>query len=153
VEGPAAPVQSDTPVVTSTAETCVLADGDLVTVRVDVRTTGDTVVDGRPFAEVYADTGQYAAGRSWYVESEPIDYDPRNVCYAKYGRPRAAQAGSLVRLGAWRGVPVFRERGSTAEYPEVIYVAFAPGCVFQLYQYFTSLPPVACPQLHRFVTP
>lgn len=140
------------PTVTRTIETCVLEAGELKVVQADLLSSGDTVVGGRPFSRVYADTGQYAATRSWYRENEPIDYDPRNVCYAKYGLPRSLQADRLVRMGAWRGVPVFEDVG-TGGLPEVVYVPVAPGCSFHPYQYFPTMPPVPCPQPHRFVTP
>lgn len=134
-------------------EICVLHQGRMTTVAADVVASGDTLVAGRPFAQVYADTGQYALGRSWYRDNEPIDYDPRNICYAKYGLPRILEADSVVRIGVWRGVPVFADQDAQGGAPEVVYVPVAPGCSFHPYQYFPTMPPVACPQPHRFVTP
>ncbi|HEX2077246.1 MAG TPA: hypothetical protein VHG08_06040 [Longimicrobium sp.] len=131
---------------------CVLHHGELVDVRAEQLASGDTVVEGRPFSRVYADTGQYAATHSWYVENEPIDYDHENVCYVKYGRPRYVAAESLVRLGRWRGVTVFRERAGPG-LPEVLMVPVGAGCMFQLYQYMPSMPPRSCPQPARFEIP
>lgn len=137
-----------------TVETCVLDRGKLIEVRVELQPAGDTTVGGRPFAEVYADTGQYALTREWYVNNETIDYDPRNVCYMKFGLPRYVAAESLVRLGEWRGVPVFRERSDDPGLPGVVWVPVRPGCSFQPYQYETRAPPTPCPKPeYRFEVP
>jgi hypothetical protein len=137
-----------------TVETCILHGGKLIDVRVELQPTGDTTVGGRPFAEVYADTGQYAATREWYVNNEPIDYDPRNVCYMKFGLPRHVARESLVRLGEWRGAPVFRERPDDLGLPGVVWVPVYPGCSFQPYQYETRAPPTPCPRPeYRFEVP
>jgi hypothetical protein len=137
-----------------TAETCILHRGKLITVRVELQPAGDTTVGGRPFTEVYADTGQYALTREWYVNNETIDYDPRNVCYMRFGLPRYVAADSLVRLGEWRGVPVFRERSDDPHLPGVVWVPVRPGCSFQPYQYETRAPPTPCPKPeYRFEVP
>jgi hypothetical protein len=133
-------------------EICVLEAGDLAGVRADLLASGDTVVAGRPFSQVYADTGQYVRSRSWYRDNEPIDYDPRDICFTRYGLPRILERDSLVRLGAWRGVPVFAERASGDD-PLVIYVPVSPGCEFQPYQTEAIAPPPSCPLPHRFVVP
>ena len=135
-------------------DVCMLEGGALTTVRAELSpATGDTLVAGRPFREVFPDTGQYAAGHAWYRNNEPIDYDPQNVCYVRYGLPRRVPADSLSRLGSWQGVAVFGERNRRHGVPDLLYVAVAPGCIFAAYQYMTSAPPVACPQPERFVTP
>lgn len=137
-----------------TAETCILHRGKLIDVRVELQPAGDTTVGGRPFSRVYADTGQYAATREWYVNNETIDYDPRNVCYMKFGRTRYVPADNLVRLGEWRGVPVFRERSEDPGLPGVVWVPVHPGCSFQPYQYETRAPPTPCPRPeYRFQVP
>jgi hypothetical protein len=137
-----------------TFEMCVLHHGKLVDARVEVQPTGDTTVGGRPFTQVYGDTGQYALTRAWYVNNETIDYDPRNVCYMKYGLPRYVAADSLVRLGEWRGVPVFRERSDDPNLPGVVWVPVRPGCSFQPYQFETRAPPTPCPKPeYRFEVP
>jgi hypothetical protein len=152
---PAAPPVGEVPaaqVAADTIDVCVLHQGKLLNVRAQLLPSRDTMVAGRPFSVVYADTGQYAATREWYVNNEPIDYDPQNVCYIKYGMPRYVAPESLVRLGEWRGVPVFRER-TEESLPGVIYVPVYPGCQLQPYQYMTSAPPVACPQPYEFTVP
>lgn len=137
-----------------TLEMCVLHRGKLIGVQVELQATGDTTVGGRPFAQVYADTGQYAAAREWYVNNETIDYDPYDVCYLKYGPPRHLTRESLVRLGEWRGVPVFREKSDDPRIPGVLAVPVGPGCSFQMYQYEASAPPRPCPKPeYRFLVP
>ncbi|WP_420129269.1 hypothetical protein [Longimicrobium sp.] len=128
-----------------TVEVCVLHQGKLANVRAERLATGDTVVGGRPFSAVYADTGQYALTREWYVNSESIDYDPENVCFVRYGLPRVVELDSVVRLGSWRGVPVFRERSNTGT-PMVIYVPVRAGCELQPYQTEAIAPPPSCPK-------
>lgn len=137
-----------------TFRVCVLEQGKLVNALAELQPTGDTTVGGRPFGEVYGDTGQYAAARDWYVNNETIDYDPRDVCYMKYGLPRYLSRDSVVRVGEWRGVPVFRERTDDPEIPGMMLVPVSPGCSFQAYQYLPSAPPVACPKPeYRFSVP
>lgn len=136
-----------------TIEVCVLHQGKLANVRAERLATGDTVVGGRAFSEVYADTGQYALTREWYVNSESIDYDPENVCFVRYGLPRVVELDSVARLGSWRGVPVFRERSNTAT-PMVIYVPVRAGCELQPYQTEAIAPPPSCPKPeHQFRVP
>ncbi|HYR08307.1 MAG TPA: hypothetical protein VEQ60_11080, partial [Longimicrobium sp.] len=124
-----------------TFEMCVLHRGKLIDAQLELQPSGDTTVGGRPFAQVYADTGQYAAGHEWYRNNESIDYDPQNVCYVKYYVPRYVARDSLVRVGEWRGVAVFRMRSDDPEIPGGLYVPDRPGCVFQAYQYRASAPP------------
>lgn len=153
---PVTPVVEAQPVAprVNTAETCILHRGKLIDVRVELQATGDTTVGGRPFSQMYADTGQYAATREWYVNNETIDYDPRNVCYMKYGLPRYVARESLVRLGEWRGVPVFRERSDDPNLPSVVWVPVHSGCSFHPYQFEASAPPTACPRPeYRFTVP
>ena len=120
-------VQTADTAAADTIRVCVLQQGKLLNVRAELLSSGDTVVGGRPFSVVYSDTGQYAATREWYVNNEPIDYDPQDVCYVKYGLPRYVARETLVRLGEWRGVPVFRERTEESP-PGVIHVPVYPGC-------------------------
>lgn len=150
----AAPVAEAQPPRVDTVEVCVLHRGKLVNVRAERLATGDTVVGGRPFSAVYADSGQYAATREWYVNNETIDYDPRNVCYMKYGLPRYMARESLVRMGEWRGVPVFRERSDEWDIPGLVFVPVYPGCSFQPYQFDARGPLTPCPRPeHRFQVP
>lgn len=67
---------------------CVLHRGKLLNVRAELLPSGDPLVGGRPFSQVYADTGQYALTHTWYVNNETIDYDPESICLMKYGLPR-----------------------------------------------------------------
>jgi hypothetical protein len=150
----AAPVVEAQPAArVDTIEVCVLHRGKLLNVRAERLATGDTVVGGRPFSEVYADTGQYARTRIWYVNSETIDYDPFDICFVRYGLPRVVERDSLARIGEWRGVPVFREASSDTP-PLVVYVPVSPGCEMQPYQTELSSPPPSCPQPeYRFQVP
>ncbi|MBB4634197.1 hypothetical protein [Longimicrobium terrae] len=115
---------------------CVYKDGALANIAVtyDLQ-TGDTLVDGRPFAEVHpTTTPPYAAGADWFVRDEPFDRDygpPRRA--VKYGLPRTLSPWEITPVKPYRGVAVFAEAGITGE-PEVIYVLVRPGCVFQPYQ-------------------
>lgn len=131
---------------------CVLEQGRLVEVPAQlVGATGDTLVRGKPIAEVYPQGGEYAASHAWYREHEPIDY--HNVCYVQYGGPRVVAAERLRRIGEWRGVPAFVEADDHHRRPQVMYLAVSRGCVFQAHQYMTSEPPVSCPQPFRFQQP
>lgn len=110
---------------------CVVRDGDLQLVRVDYDTrTGDTLVNGRPFAEVYPDTVGYAGGAQWFVNNEPVVIDGRH--YVRYGVPRVLGVQELTRVGEYQGVLVFVEKGADAR-ADVKYVPVRPGCEFQPY--------------------
>lgn len=110
---------------------CVVRDGELQLVRVDYDTrTGDTLVGGRRFAEVYPDTVGYAGGAAWYVDNEVIDIDGRR--HVRYGLPRVLGVHELTRVGEYRGVPVFVETGADAR-TGIKYVPVRPGCHFQIY--------------------
>ncbi|HYR08308.1 MAG TPA: hypothetical protein VEQ60_11085 [Longimicrobium sp.] len=153
---PAAPVAEPqrTAARVDTFKVCILHRGKLIDARVELQPTGDTTVGGRPFSEVYGDTGQYALTREWYVNNETIDYDPESICFMKYGLPRLMERDSLVRLGEWRGVPVFRESSDDPRSPMVVYVPVRAGCEFHPYQTEASAPPPACPQPpYRFSVP
>lgn len=111
---------------------CVLQKGELhdVQARVDpVR--GDTTVNGVPFSQAYPSTGEYAAGESWYVDHEYVQFDDRP--FVPLGLPRVLEPRDLVRFGEFEGVPLFKEAGENRR-PDVIYVPERPGCVFQPYQ-------------------
>ena len=110
---------------------CVVRDGELQLVRVDYDTrTGDTLVNGRPFAEVYPETVGYAGAAQWFVNNEPVVIDGRH--YVKYGVPRLLGVQELTRVGEYRGVPVFVEKGADAR-ADVKYVPVRRGCEFQPY--------------------
>lgn len=149
---PAAPVAAEQAARVDTIRVCVLHQGKLLYARAELLPSGDTLVGGRPFSQVYADTGQYALTHMWYVNNETIDYKPDNICFVKYGLPRVVERDSLVRLGEWRGVPVFGERSSGDDHM-VIYVPVRYGCEMHPYQTEASAPPPACPQPYRFSVP
>lgn len=151
-EVPAPQARADT-AEADTILVCVLHRGKMLNVRAELLPSGDTVVDGRPFSTVYADTGQYALTRDWYVNNETIDYDPESICFVKYGLPRVLSRDSVVRLGEWRGVPVFRERFDGGGTPLVFYVPVRAGCEFQPYQTEAITRPPSCPEPHLFSVP
>ena len=96
--------------------------------------TGDSVIDGRPFAEVHPVTPAFAADKDWYVQNELVVLDGRR--FVKYGRTRILGPGRVVPLGtAYRGVPVYTEAGDHAFPAAVLYVPVRPGCEFQSYQW------------------
>ncbi|HST61730.1 MAG TPA: hypothetical protein VLK84_23725 [Longimicrobium sp.] len=119
---------------------CVVQDGELrmVPAQYDTR-TGDTLVDGRPFAAAYPDTVGYAAGAEWYVNGEYITLDRKR--FVKSGLPRVILPHELLtRAGEYRGVPLFAEREKVVEVTEqwqpsdIRYVPVRPGCEFQPYE-------------------
>jgi hypothetical protein len=96
--------------------------------------TGDTTVGGRPFAEAYPATAEFAADKDWYVQNELVVLDGRR--FVKYGRTRILGPGRLVPLGTtYRGVPLYTEAGGHAFPSTVIYVPVRPACEFQSYQW------------------
>jgi hypothetical protein len=95
--------------------------------------TGDTVIGGRPFSEVYPTTSRYAAGAKWYIDNEPIRID--SVTYGKYGLPRQMRPGELVRRGDYRGVMMFTEPDDHGHPYGVWYAAVSPACAFHPYQW------------------
>ena len=94
-------------------------------------TTGDTLVDGRPYAQAFPTTAMYAESAAWYIDSEPMDRGPHR--YVRYGLPRVVPPGELVRHGEHRGVMIFAEARDTGERKEVLYAAVRPACEFQPY--------------------
>lgn len=144
---PVAPAAPPPPPVANTAlaersdiHVCVVQDGELrmVPVQYDTR-TGDTLVDGRPFAAVYPDTIGYAAGAAWYASGETMVLD-RNR-FVKYGLPRVILPHELLtRAGEYRGVPLFAQRERAVAETElwhgsdIRYVPVRPGCEFQPYE-------------------
>jgi hypothetical protein len=110
---------------------CVVRNGQLAEVRATVDgQTGDTLVNGRPFAELFP-APQYLAAAAWAARGEWVIYDRRR--YISYGTPRVLPATDLVRVGEYRGVPLFA-RNLEGAYRSV-YLPTRPGCEFQLYHY------------------
>lgn len=119
--------QQDTTVV------CVVRDGQLASVSATIHPqTGDTVVSGRPFAEVFpADAPHYLAAAEWAASGEWVVYDRRR--YVSYGTPRTLKPADLVRVGEFRGVPLFARTADGAY--RSLYLPIRPGCQFQLYHF------------------
>ncbi|HST61918.1 MAG TPA: hypothetical protein VLK84_24670 [Longimicrobium sp.] len=94
-------------------------------------TTGDTLVGGRPFAEVYPLTDAYAQNAEWFINNEMMEQPPYR--YGKYGIPYHSLAYPLKRIGEYRGVMLFAEvRDSGGPYSG-LFVAVRPDCAFQAY--------------------
>ena len=115
-----------------TVRVCVVDAGDLREVQATVNpTTGDTLVNGRPFEAVYPATVGYAGGQDFFIRNQPITVN--RTRYVKFGLTRIVPADALVRAGEFQGVPAFRDRNATGT-AEVLYVPVRPGCEFQTYQ-------------------
>lgn len=95
--------------------------------------TGDTLVEGRPFAEAYPTTGKYAEGAPWYIDNEPLEID--SLTYVRYGLPRVLRPGELVRGRDYGGVMTFTEADEPGRPYTVWYAAVRPNCEFQPYQW------------------
>lgn len=121
------------PLPTGTPSTICLATGEEAEVLVTAQ--GDTLVGPRRVSirtlrpgVVFA--GDYAEGRDWFENDEPITYEERE--YQKSGNPVRLDCPDIVQIGEHMGVPLFAMR--TAEEPyEEIYVPVRPG-VFQAYE-------------------
>jgi hypothetical protein len=120
-------VQQDTTVL------CVVRDGQLANVSATVDPqTGDTLVSGRPFAEVFpTDAPHYLAAAEWAANGAWVVYDRRR--YISYGTPRTLRPADLVRVGEFRGVPLFARTAEGAY--RSLYLPIRPGCEFQLYHF------------------
>jgi hypothetical protein len=94
--------------------------------------TGDTLVEGRPFAEAYPTTGRYAEAAPWYIDNEPVEVD--SAIYTKYGLPRVLLPGELVRRRDYRGVMMLTETADTGDPYMIWYAAVRPNCEFHPYQ-------------------
>jgi hypothetical protein len=116
---------------------CVLERGEIREIRATFNpATGDTLVGGRPFAEVHrASSPPYAAGADWFIRMERVSVGegPYRM-KTRYGLERIMRPGELRRVGEHRGIPIFAEPMASATSPEVVYFFVRPGCVFQTYQ-------------------
>jgi hypothetical protein len=129
---PSPPAAQPTPAASVQIRVCVLAQGTLQEVNAQYnRATGDTIVNGRPFREVFPTGPSYAAGAEWYINNEPITLARRR--YVKYGLPRVLGVNEVAAVGEYRGVRVFAEAG-VQNPPELLYVPVRVGCEFQPYQ-------------------
>lgn len=118
-----------------------LATGEAVTVYISPQ--GDTLVgprrvDIRNLGAGVALAGEYAQGRDWYVQDEPVVLeqmvDERTVEleYVRVGGEISLDCPNIRRVGEFRGVPVFADVNATAPY-ETLYVPVRPG-VWQAYE-------------------
>jgi hypothetical protein len=135
---PAVPAAPAAPADTGEAiSVCVLDHGEIREISATFRpATGDTLVGGRPFAEVHPATSPpYAARADWFVRMEPVPVGegPYRM-KTRYGLERIMAPGDLRRVGEHRGIPVFAEPMASRSSPEVVYFFVRPGCVFQTYQ-------------------
>jgi hypothetical protein len=112
---------------------CVVRSGSLADVEAEVNLqTGDTLVGGRPFREAYpAEAPAYSSSVTWAILYEPITLRGRR--YIRYGRPREIPMDLLETVGEYEGTPLFRKAGESGV-PDVLYVPFSPGCIFQPYE-------------------
>ena len=113
---------------------CVVEGGQLREVDVDYNVTrGDTMVAGRPFREAYPSTTGYAAGATWFINSDVVTLGEQR--YVKFGLPRVVGVNELTRISEYQGVSVFAEPGAAGgSTPDVIYVPVRTGCEVQPYQ-------------------
>ncbi len=120
---------SASPPIQRAISVCRVEGGQLVqsTATIDVA-TGDTT--WAPPGEPAGTPASYAAGTPWFIRNEPITV--AGSSYVKYGTPRVVPGEDLVRAGEFGGVPLFTD-DPLPRPPEVLYVPFRPGCVFQLY--------------------
>ncbi len=140
VQLPAPP--PDTVVVTRTQEPelpqgtptqLCLATGETVTVYVTPQ--GDTLVGPRrvsvsQLGAGVAFAGEYAAGRDWFVNDEPVAFQDRN--YQKAGGEVSLNCANIMRVGEFGGVPLFADTGASSPYQR-LYVPVRPG-VWQAYE-------------------
>jgi hypothetical protein len=111
---------------------CVVENGQLREVQAQYNATrGDTTVNGQAFSTAYPSTTGYAAGATWYINSDVITVGGQR--YVKFGLPRVLGVNEVTRTTDFQGVPVFAETGATGT-PDIIYVPVRTGCEFQPYQ-------------------
>lgn len=112
---------------------CIVTERGLQNVAVTITPSGDTLVDGKNYHEVFPPAAPlYAVATDWYTQREPISFSGH--LYFAYGPPRRPLISEVRPLGEYRGTPVFGSRQSGPEpFPDVLLVPLRPGCVFQLY--------------------
>ncbi|HEU4557412.1 MAG TPA: hypothetical protein VFS20_06160, partial [Longimicrobium sp.] len=63
---------------------CVVQNGRMAVVKLDYNpVTGDSLLNGRVFREVYPITAEHAVSAAWYANNEPITFAGRQ--WFKYG--------------------------------------------------------------------
>jgi hypothetical protein len=134
---PAAPAEPPSPspavgIIGDPPTYCVLVNGRLEMVELEVSSRGDSAYRGTPIAQAFPLDSTYAANAPWLRGLEPLALLGDH--YVMYGLPRILGTTDVVPITTFRGVTVFAERGVDPTRPEVIYIPTRPGCVFQPYQ-------------------
>jgi hypothetical protein len=119
---------------TRTIRECIIEKGVLkeVNVTYDINTGEKTLTYNGVFTkyETLEKSADYAVNKSWYKNSEAIEYAGTN--YEKYGLPRILGVTEIKKHGEYSGVGVYIE-ASLADNFEVIYIPVRQGCEFQPY--------------------
>ena len=126
-------VREEAPLPEGTPSEICLATGENVTIYVTPQ--GDTLVGPRrvsvgELGPGVAFAGEYASGRDWFVNDEPIPFEDRS--YAKSGGEVGLDCANIMRVGEHMGVPLFANTGAQRPF-ETLYVPVRPG-VWQAYQ-------------------
>lgn len=101
--------------------------------------TGDTLVNGRRFSDVYPSPAPPYAGRmAWYNDPSGDFIQLDKAYFVRFGPARilpalCAAPSTVVRVGDLQGVPIFAER-AIASSPEVLFLPVQAGGSFQGYQ-------------------
>lgn len=111
---------------------CVVRDGRLQSVDVEVMAGGDSLYRGQRLSQAFPVDSTYIAKESWFVNLEPLAL--LGGRYVVYGLPRILATTDVVPVATFRGVPVFAEPGADRRWTEVVYLPTRPGCEFQPYQ-------------------
>jgi hypothetical protein len=110
-----------------------LATGENVTVYITPQ--GDTLVGPRrvsvqQLGPGVAFAGEYAEGRSWFVNDEPVEFE--DIEYLRSGGEISLDCANIMQVGEFGGVPLFADAGAERPF-ETLYVPVRPG-VWQAYQ-------------------
>ncbi|TVP76138.1 MAG: porin family protein [Gemmatimonadales bacterium] len=110
-----------------------LATGENVTVYITPQ--GDTLVGPRrvnvaDLGPGVAFAGEYADGRDWFVNDEPVDFD--DLEYVRSGGIIGLDCADIMQVGEFEGVPLFADAGAERPF-ETLYVPVRPG-EWQAYQ-------------------
>jgi hypothetical protein len=110
-----------------------LATGENVTVYLTAQ--GDTLVGPRrvsvrELGAGVAFAGEYAAGRDWFVNDQPVRFESRE--YRRAGGEVGLNCDNIRQVGEFGGVPLFADRSAQSPF-ERLYVPVRPG-VWQPYQ-------------------